>query len=79
MLDKVLRFFISAFMAIAGAALMQLASPVLTMFVSTELFNIDMGLFRITMANLLCILIGAIAGGIIGVFSSPYFIKKIKK
>ena len=78
MLDKVLRFFISAFMAIAGAALMQLASPVLTMFVSTELFNIDMGLFRITMANLLCILIGAIAGGIIGVFSSPYFIKKIK-
>ncbi len=79
MLDKVLRFFISAFMAIAGAALMQLASPFLTMFVSTELFNIDMGLFRITMANLLCILIGVIAGGVIGIFSSSYFIKKIKR
>jgi uncharacterized protein YacL len=79
MLDKVLRFFISAFMAIAGATLMQFASPLLTAFISTEVFNIDMGLFRITMANLLCILIGAVAGGLVGFFTSSYFVGKLKK
>ena len=78
MLDKVLRFFISAFMAIAGAALMQLASPFVTMVISTEIFNIDMGLFRLTMANLLCILFGAVVGGVIGFLSASYFAKKLK-
>ena len=79
MLDKVLRFFIAAFMALAGVALMQLASPLLAFFISTEILKIDMGIFRITLANFLCILVGVIAGGVIGVLSSPYFIAKLKR
>ena len=42
MLDKILRFFIAAIMAFAGGALMQLASPVLTRFISTEILKMDM-------------------------------------
>jgi len=79
MLDKVLRFFIAAFMALAGGALMQLASPLLALFISTEILKIDMGIFRITLAKFLCILVGVVAGGAIGVLSSPYFIAKLKR
>ena len=79
LLDKVLRFFITIFLAIAGGALMQLASPLLAFFISTEILKMDMGIFRITLANLLCILLGAVLGGIIGFFSSAYFIRKLKR
>ena len=79
MLDKVLRFFIAAFMALAGGALMQLASPLLALFISTEILKIDMGIFRITLARFLCILVGVVAGGAIGFLSSPYFIAKLKR
>ena len=79
LLDKVLRFFITIFLAIAGGALMQLASPLLAFFISTEILKMDMGIFRITLANLLCILIGAVLGGIIGFFVSPFFIRKLKR
>ena len=78
MLDRVLRFFITTFMAIAGAALMQLASPLLTFFVSTEILKMDMGIFKMTLANLLCILIGAVVGAVGGFFSSPFFVRKLK-
>ena len=79
LLDKVLRFFITIFLAIAGGALMQLASPLLAFFISTEILKMDMGIFRITLANLLCILLGAVRGGIIGFFVSPFFIRKLKR
>ena len=79
LLDKVLRFFITAFLAIAGAALMQLASPLLTFFISTEVLKVDMGIFRMTAATFLCILIGAVSGGVIGFFSSSYFVRKLKR
>ena len=79
LLDKVLRFFITMFLAIAGGALMQLASPLLAFFISTEILKMDMGIFRITLANLLCILLGAVLGGIIGFFVSPFFIRKLKR
>ena len=65
MLDKVLRLFIAAFMALAGGALMQLASPVLTLFISTEILKMDMGIFKMTLATLLCVLSGAVLGVII--------------
>jgi len=78
MLDKVLRFFITAFLVIAGGALMQLASPVLTLFIGTEILRMDMGIFKMTLASLLCILIGALIGGAVGAFSSPYLIRKLK-
>ena len=79
MLDRVLRFFIILFLAIAGAALLDLASPILTLFISTEVLKMDMGILRITAASLLCILLGAVLGIILGLFLSPYLIRKLKR
>ncbi|MBQ9442280.1 MAG: PIN/TRAM domain-containing protein [Selenomonadaceae bacterium] len=77
MLDKVMRFFITLTFVIAGGALLKLASPFLTSFITTEFFQVDTGIFRLTMINLLCIIIGAISGGLGGWFVSPFFIRKL--
>lgn len=77
LLDRVLRFFITGLMVIVGGALMQLASPLLTVLIGTEVLKIDMGLFSITLANLLFILLGAVIGGLVGLFLSPYFVKRL--
>ena len=79
MLDKVLRFFIAVFMALAGATLMHLASPLLTLFIGTEILKMDMGIFRITLMNLVCILVGAVLGIALGRLTSPYFIHTLKR
>ena len=79
MLDRVLRFFITLFLAIAGGALLDLASPVLTMYVRTEILKMEMGIVRITMGSLICILLGAVLGGLIGFLASPYFIRCLKR
>ncbi|MBR2214501.1 MAG: PIN/TRAM domain-containing protein [Selenomonadaceae bacterium] len=79
MLDKILSFLITLFLAIAGGALFHLATPWLTDYISTEVLYMDMGLFRLTVASLLCILVGAAVGGIIGYFVSSYFIRQLKR
>ena len=79
MLDKVMRFFITLTFVIAGGALLKLASPLLTTYITTEFFQVDTGIFRLTMINLLCIVVGAILGGIGGWFVSPFFIGKLRK
>ena len=79
MLDRVLRFFITLFLAIAGGALLDLASPVLTMYVGTEILKMEMGIVRITMGSLICILLDAVLGGLIGFLASPYFIRCLKR
>ena len=79
MLDKVLRFFIAALLAAAGAALMQLASPSLTQFIGTEILKTDMGLFRMTLAGLLCILAGAVLGALVGSLTASYLISTLKR
>lgn len=79
MLDRVLRFFITLFLAIAGGALLDLASPVLTMYVGTEILKMEMGIVRITTGSLICILLGAVLGGLIGFLASPYFIRCLKR
>lgn len=79
MLDRFLRFFITLFLAIAGGALLDLASPVLTMYVGTEILKMEMGIVRITMGSLICILLGAVLGGLIGFLASPYFIRCLKR
>lgn len=79
MLDRVLRFFITLFLAIAGGALLDLASPALTMYVGTEILKMEMGIVRITMGSLICILLGAVLGGLIGFLASPYFIRCLKR
>ena len=79
MLDKVLRFFIVAVMAVAGAAWMQPASPTLTQFIGTEILKTDMGLFRMTLAGLLCILAGAALGALVGSLTASYLISTLKR
>ncbi len=79
MLDKVLRFFIVAVMAVAGAALMQPASPALTQFIGTEILKTDMGVLRMTLAGLLCILAGAALGALIGSLTASYLISTLKR
>ena len=79
MLDKVLRFFIAALLAAAGAALMQLASPSLTQFIGTEILKTDMGFLRMTLAGLLCILVGGAIGAPIGMVTASYFISVLKR
>ena len=78
MLDRVLKFFITSFLAIAGGALFHLLAPVLTDFLSTEVLKTDLGIFKLTLASLLCLLTGAILGGIIGFLGSPYLIRQLK-
>ena len=79
MLDKVLRFFIVAVMAVAGAALMQPASPALTQFIGTEILKTHMGVLRMTLAGLLCILAGAALGALVGSLTASYFISTLKR
>ena len=78
MLDRVLRFFIILLAAIAGGALLNLATPFLTFFISTEILETEMGFFKLSIAGFLSILFGAVAGAAVGFLLSPFFIRKIK-
>ncbi len=77
MLDKVVRFFIMLTLIIAGGALFRLASPQLTTFITTEFFQFELGIFQLTVASAICILAGAILGGVAGWFISPFLIRKL--
>ena len=77
MLDKIIRFFIVLMFIVAGAALLKLASPYLTIFISTEFFKEELGFIQLNVAELTCILIGAALGGIAGWFVSPFLINKL--
>lgn len=77
MLDKVLRLVITILMAILGLALMKFANPLLTLLISAEFLK--MGIFGITMTNLLSVLLGGVIGGGIGFFISPYLVNKLLK
>ena len=79
MLDKVLRFFITLVFAIVGGALLKLASPMLAMFISIEIFNVDIEIFQITLASLICILTGALIGALGGWFASPFLIRQLSR
>lgn len=79
-MDRVVRVFIVLFFAIAGGALLDIATPLLAAAIEMEFMgNVDMGIFSITMTNLLCILAGALLGGAVGWISSKFLIGKLKK
>lgn len=78
MLDRVLRFFIILLLAIAGGALLNMATPLLTSFISTEILKTEMGIFKLSLAGFLSILFGAGAGAVLGFLLSPFFIRKLK-
>lgn len=77
MLDKVLRFVITVLMAIVGLALMRFANPLLNFLIGAEILK--MGIFGMTLTNLLSILLGGIVGGGIGFVVSPYLVNKLLK
>ena len=79
MLDKILRMIITLLLALAGGALLHLASPALTLFISTEILKMDMGFFKLTLASMLCILVGALLGGFIGFILSSFLIQQLKR
>ena len=79
MLDKVLRTIFTLFLAITGGALLKLASPLLANFLSTEVLDVDLGIFQLTVASLICILTGALLGGLAGWFSSPFLLGKLRR
>ena len=58
---------------------MQLASPLLTEFLSTEVLKMDLGLFGLTLASLVCILVGAALGGIFGFIMTPLFAATLRR
>lgn len=78
MLDKVIKFFIVLTFVIAGGALLRLATPWMATLITTEFFQVDLGIFQLTLAGLICILIGATLGGIGGWLVSPFFIRWLK-
>lgn len=77
MLDRIIKFFIMLTLIIAGGALFRLASPLLTDYITTEFFQVELGIFQLTVASAICILAGAILGGIAGWFVSPFLINKL--
>ncbi|MBR4153718.1 MAG: PIN/TRAM domain-containing protein [Selenomonadaceae bacterium] len=78
MLDKVIKFFITLTCAIVGGAALRQASPFLISYINLEFFQIETGIFELTLASLVCIIAGAFVGGLIGFFVSPYLIGKLR-
>ena len=79
MLDKAIRFLITLTCAILGGAALNLASPLLFTYINPEFFQAETGIFELTLASLVCILAGALIGGLGGWFVSPYLIRKLGK
>lgn len=79
MLIRVIRFFVTVLLAVIGGVILHLASPVLTELISTEVLKTDMGLYKLTMANVILIGIGMVIGGVAGYLVSPYFVAKLQK
>ena len=79
MLDRVIRFFITLTFAIAGGALFRLASPLVTNFITAEFFQVDTGIFKLSLIHLVCIVTGAISGALGGWLVSPFLIGRLEK
>ncbi|MCR5176721.1 MAG: PIN/TRAM domain-containing protein [Anaerovibrio sp.] len=79
MLDKVLRFLVTALLAVIGGLAMHFLSPFLTELLSTEVLNMNFGLFKITLANMIFILIGILIGAVVGYSISPFFASKLRR
>lgn len=79
MLIRVIRFFVTVLLAVIGGVILHLASPVLTELISTEVLKTEMGLYKLTMANVILIGVGMVVGGIAGYLVSPYFVAKLQK
>ena len=65
MLDKVLRFLITSFLAVLFAALLYPARHILTEYIGEEMAGVTMGILEITVTGLLCIVVGALVGEVV--------------
>jgi len=79
MLDRVLKFFITALFVFAGGITLQFFAPELTNFISVSVLQVNMGFFKLTAAHFILILIGAALGGIIGHFLSTIILQQLKR
>ena len=77
MLDKAIKFFITLTLTICGGAALRQATPFLISYINLEFFKIETGIFELTLASLVLILLGALIGGLAGFFVSPYLIDKL--
>lgn len=75
MLDKILRFVITALSGIAGLMLTEWISRFLTSAVNAEFLR--MGVFGSTVATIMSFIFSAIVGGAIGFLIAPFFIKHL--
>lgn len=79
MLDKVLRFFVAAIMAVIGGVALHIASPLITELISTEVLKMDMGIFRLTLANVIIIALGVVMGAGIGCVIAPFLARALRR
>lgn len=75
MLDKVLRFVITALAAIGGLVMTDRVIPYLATLLSEDFFNI--GIFGITMTTIMSFIFGGLVGGAIGFFIAPFLIRQL--
>jgi len=75
LLDKVLRFVITALAAIGGLVMTDRVIPYLATLLSEDFFNI--GIFGITMTTIMSFIFGGLVGGAIGFFIAPFLIRQL--
>ena len=78
LLNKVLKFFITAFAVVLGATLFEFASPLLAFIISAEFLRINLDILDMTMMNAISIILGSAIGGTVGFLFSPYCIRKLR-
>lgn len=78
LLNKVLKFFITAFAVVLGATLLEFASPLLAFIISAEFLRINLDILGMTMMNVISIVLGGAIGGTFGFLISPYCIRKLR-
>lgn len=75
MLDKILRFVITALSGVAGLMLTEWISRFLTSVVNAEFLR--MGVFGSTVATIMSFIFSAVVGGALGFLIAPFFIKHL--
>lgn len=78
LLNRILKFFITAFAVVLGATLLEFVSPFLAFIISAEFLNTNLDILGMTMMNVLSIVIGGIIGGTIGFLGSSFCIRKLR-
>ena len=79
MLVKVIRFFVTALLAVIGGVIVHLASAVLRGLISAEVLKTSMGVYELTMANVILIALGMAVGAAVGYLISPFVASTLQR